>query len=466
MSDAGTGDGRGVRAVLDTAGENRRDAYRVDDRIGLTVRVVEPAEFGPFARRLWARRERPDGEPPGTVGEGAPERPSAAKLEMLARVQPEVHAWIEWLESRLVAHDAHDVSAASRAVTGGGRPARHSAGGPSGRRPRSTCRRAASASTPPGRSRPARCWRSNSGCRGARARSRSARGRAFGRGGGGRVLAARLGALSRAASGGIGTTSSRTSSRSARAASQAAHRVRLAVIPARGGSARIPGKNVRAFAGRPLIARSIDAALASARFDRVIVSTDDASIAAIAREHGAQVPFVRPVELGDAHTGTGAVVAHAIERMVELGEPPDEVCCVYATAPFLRAEDLVRGLDALAGAPARLRVLGHHLRLPDPARVRCRRARAHRDVPARAPATRSQDLPEAWHDAGQFYWRTPGPGRPGRRCSATPRCRWCCRAHRVQDIDTPEDWRRAELMFAALEAGAAPPDEPEWALAA
>ena len=122
---------------------------------------------------------------------------------------------------------------------------------------------------------------------------------------------------------------------------------RLAVIPARGGSKRIPRKNLREFAGRPIIAHSIHAARDSGLFDVVLVSTDDEEIAAVSREQGADVPFLRPVELADDHTGTQAVVRQAIEAVAAWRSMPEQVCCIYATAPFVRATDLAAGLASL-----------------------------------------------------------------------------------------------------------------------
>ena len=121
--------------------------------------------------------------------------------------------------------------------------------------------------------------------------------------------------------------------------------MRLAVIPARGGSKRIPRKNIKPFGGQPMIAWTIRAALESDLFDRIIVSTDDAEIAEVSRVHGADVPFVRPAELSDDHTATIPVIAHAVAWQNAHGAQADEVCCLYATAPFLEAADVCRGLD-------------------------------------------------------------------------------------------------------------------------
>ena len=124
--------------------------------------------------------------------------------------------------------------------------------------------------------------------------------------------------------------------------------MKVAVIPARGGSKRIPRKNIRPFGGKPMIAWAIQAVLDSGCFDRVLVSTDDDEVRAVALQYGAEAPFVRPRELADDHTGTSAVVVHAIEWLIASGSHPELVCCVYPTAPFLLAEDLRAGLDAMA----------------------------------------------------------------------------------------------------------------------
>ena len=120
--------------------------------------------------------------------------------------------------------------------------------------------------------------------------------------------------------------------------------MKLAVIPARGGSKRIPRKNIRPFGGKPMIAHSIQCALQSGLFDRVIVSTDDDEIAEVALQYGAEVPFHRPPELSDDHAGTTEVIAHAVRWLVEQGAAPTAVCCIYATAPFIRSSDLAAAL--------------------------------------------------------------------------------------------------------------------------
>jgi pseudaminic acid cytidylyltransferase len=224
----------------------------------------------------------------------------------------------------------------------------------------------------------------------------------------------------------------------------------VAVIPARGGSKRIPRKNIRQFAGKPIIAYSIAAARDCALFDRVIVSTEDEEIASIARKFGAETPFVRPSELSDDHVGTNRVIAHSLEWLKRQGQPIDFACGLYATAPFVTAADLRRGYELLVAsgkcfvfsATTFESPIQHAIRLlPDggaasffPEYVGCR----------------SQDLEQAYHDAGQFYW-----GKAEAFLSSFPEISVRAEAlilprFRVQDIDTPENWRRAELMYEVL----------------
>lgn len=232
--------------------------------------------------------------------------------------------------------------------------------------------------------------------------------------------------------------------------------MKLALIPARGGSKRIPRKNIRAFAGRPMLAWSVAAAQASGCFDRIVVSTDDPEIAEVARAAGAEVPFLRPKALADDLTGTVAVLRHAIDALMPAATRDDLVCCLYATAPFVQPDDLSGSLARLAARPDADFALAVAA-FPAPVQRALKLDAAGR-VSMFDPTqytVRSQDLEPAFHDAGQFCW-----GRAPTWMSVTnvftPAClAWPLPPHRVQDIDTPDDWRRAELLFGALALEAA-----------
>ena len=223
--------------------------------------------------------------------------------------------------------------------------------------------------------------------------------------------------------------------------------MKLCVIPARGGSKRIPRKNIREFCGKPMIAWSIEAAKVSGCFDQIIVSTDDEEIANVAKQWGADVPFMRPAELADDFAGTTPVVAHVVRWYQDHGQELAAVCCLYATAPFVEPADLKEGLVFLEQIDADRFVftatsyaspIQRALRLnPDSGKVYMLQSEQF--------SKRSQDLEPAYHDAGQFYWGRPlawlnsGNLFEGSKPLVLPM--W-----RVQDIDTEDDWRRAELM--------------------
>lgn len=228
--------------------------------------------------------------------------------------------------------------------------------------------------------------------------------------------------------------------------------MRLAVIPARGGSKRIPRKNIKPFGGLPMIAWSIKAALQSQCFDRIIVSTDDAEIAQVAQAHGAEVPFVRPPELSDDHTGTIPVIAHAIDWHNQNGNQAQEVCCIYATAPFVQAEDLLCGLHTLQSNGTEYAFSVTSYPFPIQRAVRITPDKRLEMFQPEHFGTRSQDLPEAWHDAGQFYWGKAQAWMQGIPLFSHAAAPVPLPRHRVQDIDTPEDWERAEWLFKAMQA--------------
>lgn len=228
--------------------------------------------------------------------------------------------------------------------------------------------------------------------------------------------------------------------------------MRIAVIPARGGSKRIPRKNVKPFCGRPVISYSIDAARESGVFDRILVSTDDQEILQVARSLGAETPFVRPTELADDHTPTVPVVKHAIEWVTENWGPVDEVCCIYSTAPFVRSEDIRLAYERLVAE----KVTGYVFSATDFGfpiqRAFAVDATGHcRMFQPEHYNTRSQDLEEAFQDAGQFYWGSAEAYLRDKIFFSTESKPFILPRHRVQDIDTPDDWERAEIMWRLLD---------------
>lgn len=226
----------------------------------------------------------------------------------------------------------------------------------------------------------------------------------------------------------------------------------LCVIPARAGSKRIPHKNIRPFRGKPMIAWSIEAARASNVFSSVIVSTDDPAIAALAVELGATAPFLRPAALADDHAGTLDVMAHAVRWMADQDWPLDAVCCLYATAPFVRPEDLREGLKLLHSGDWSFSFTATEYASPI---FRAFRQHPKGGVEMFFPehfTSRSQDLPLALHDAGQFYWGRPEAWLSSKNLFARSSCPLLIPRWRVQDIDTEDDWRRAELLAEVLEA--------------
>ncbi len=226
--------------------------------------------------------------------------------------------------------------------------------------------------------------------------------------------------------------------------------MRLAVIPARGGSKRIPRKNIKPFCGKPIIAWSIEAALQSDCFDEVIVSTDDAEIAEVAKQWEAEVPFMRPAALADDHTGTIPVVRQAIDWFWQRSKSPTEACCIYATAPFIQADDLRRGLDLLLANDCSYAFSVTSYPFPIQRAIRITDlGRVEMFYPEQFN-TRSQDLEEAWHDAGQFYWGRAQAWIEERVVFTPASVPVPLPRNRVQDIDTPEDWLHAEWMFKAM----------------
>ena len=226
--------------------------------------------------------------------------------------------------------------------------------------------------------------------------------------------------------------------------------MKIAIIPARGGSKRIPRKNIKEFHGKPMIAYPIEAAIASGCFDKVIVSTDDTEIAAVAAKHGAEVPFLRPAEISDCYTTTMDVIAHAIHWCQREGWDVEAVCCLYATAAFVLPEDLQQGYALFRDSGVQFAFSATSFPFPIQRAIKLDEFGSVSMFLPENELVRSQDLEEAYHDAGQFYWGKTSAFlaklsmfSPHSRAVILPR-------NRVQDIDTPEDWELAESLFSAL----------------
>ena len=226
--------------------------------------------------------------------------------------------------------------------------------------------------------------------------------------------------------------------------------MRLCIIPARGGSKRIPRKNIKEFLGQPVIAYSIKAAIDSQCFDKVIVSTDDAEIAEVAKSFGASVPFMRPDELADDYASTIPVVKHAIEWFDDQGQSPSEVCCLYATAPFVRASTIRKAYEQMQSTQADYCFTATSFAFPIQRAIKITAENRVEMLYPEHLETRSQDLEESYHDAGQFYWGKAEAfkqQKPLFSKSATP---YILPRYLVQDIDTLEDWKKAELMYKTI----------------
>ena len=220
----------------------------------------------------------------------------------------------------------------------------------------------------------------------------------------------------------------------------------VAIIPARGGSKRIPKKNIKDFLGKPIFAYSIELALESELFEKVVVTTDNEEVATIARSYGAETPFMRPPELSDDESGSGDAVKHALQFLKEEGENYDYLCTLYATAPLLQLEYLQEAFNALKNSDAHMAFSVTSMPFPIQRTFKITDTnRCKMFWPENFPK-RSQDLEEAYQDAGQFYWENLAnnfndiPFGEDSIPIKIPR-------HLVQDIDTQEDWERAEALY-------------------
>lgn len=224
----------------------------------------------------------------------------------------------------------------------------------------------------------------------------------------------------------------------------------IAIIPARGGSKRIPRKNIKLFHGKPMIAYSIEAAKASGCFDKIIVSTDDQEIADVAKQYGAEVPFIRPGDISDDYATTMDVMQHAIKWCEQQQWHVIHVCCIYATAPFILADDISKGFEKVSKANVEYAFSATTFPFPIQRAITVIDGGAVTMLEPQYTNTRSQDLIEAYHDAGQFYWGKSSAFLTGKAIFAPHSQAVILPRKRVQDIDTPEDWELAEMLYSVL----------------
>lgn len=219
----------------------------------------------------------------------------------------------------------------------------------------------------------------------------------------------------------------------------------VAIIPARGGSKRIPKKNIKKFNGKPIIAHSIEKALETGLFSRVIVSTDDEEIAKLAETFGAETPFVRPLTLSDDFTGINPVISHALKSIDT--ESFEYACCIFATSPLLLANDLEESFKLITRNDYKF--IFSATNFPHPIERAFKESSSGKGLEMLYPEeykTRSQDLPEWMHDAGQFYWGKIESWLEESMSFDKNSFAYRLPMWRVQDIDTLEDWKRAEVI--------------------
>jgi len=227
----------------------------------------------------------------------------------------------------------------------------------------------------------------------------------------------------------------------------------IVIIPARGGSKRIPRKNIKDFCGQPMLAYPIRAALESGVVDKVVVSTDDYEIADIARQYGAEVPFMRDPQLADDYTGTTVVIRNALQRLLQIGWKIENCACLYATTPLLNANLIKTLFDQLIATHADYVFTAARFSFPIQRALLQTEKGGVTPFDASSIGKRSQDLAPTFHDAGQLYWaKTETWLDAQKQVFGANSQLYELASHLVQDIDTLDDWRRAELLYQLLQA--------------
>ena len=221
----------------------------------------------------------------------------------------------------------------------------------------------------------------------------------------------------------------------------------IAIIPARGGSKRIPNKNIKHFAGKPIIAYSIEAAKASGIFDKILVSTDSERIAQTAKEFGAEVPFMRPIQLSDDFTPTAPVLLHALKWLEKKRMHAKFACCIYATAPFVKPEYIKKGFNLIVSNKASCAFSVTSFPFSIFRALNIKESGCLEMFWPEHENTRSNDLPKAYHDAGQFYWLDTNKFFQIKKVYGNTALPIIIPRFLVHDIDTHEDWQTAEVMY-------------------
>ena len=224
----------------------------------------------------------------------------------------------------------------------------------------------------------------------------------------------------------------------------------IAIIPARSGSKRIPGKNIKEFCGKPMIGWSILEAINSECFDHIIVSTDSHEIAEIANSFGADTPFIRPKNISDDFTPIVTVMKHAISELLNLSYKMTNICCIFATAPFIRSNYIKSGLHQLTNNGCDYVFPVTTFSYPIQRSLIVNTDNTIRMLYPELSHTRSQDLDEAWHDAGQFYWGKFESWIEEKEIFKSDTQILRLPRKLVQDIDTYEDWEYAEALFNSM----------------
>lgn len=223
----------------------------------------------------------------------------------------------------------------------------------------------------------------------------------------------------------------------------------VAIIPARGGSKRIKNKNIKSFFGQPLITYAIQAAKKAQLFDKIIVTTDSEEIAEVAKNEGADVPFMRPANLSDDYTPTIPVLKHAIKWLLEQNISIEYFCCIYAN-PFVTAENIIKGFNLLKEKDATSVVPVTTFSFPIFRGVMINENGQLEFVFPEKSVTRHQDLPEVYQDTGQFYWwncKTFMEINEVEKLQKTNRYPLIIQRYIAQDLDKPEDWEIAEKLY-------------------